>query len=347
MQLTIRNRLKTWPKWSLALASAAVVVLISGSITLATISIISPTSLNYQTVPTHNTLQTFTASDCAAMDTYTTVTLTDNRDSQNYQVRKMPDAHCWMIDNLKLAGGVTLTTADTNLDENTPSDFTEKFAEITSPVQNSTTHGSGRCTSHSSVAIANGSGYLTCNGASTYDDTNDGFVAYSDPASSVGNYENCTPSTYYGTSVDSLTGCGYLYNWYTATAGTGNYQKTSGSATASICPVGWHLPNATTTRDFYVLDKAMVFGATSDAGVVVSTQDSYPNWIYNGPWQGSASGRYSATTISGQGHYGYYWSADASSKNQAQFFGLQGYQYIYTQGYSSNKYEGLAARCVL
>ncbi|MBR2543538.1 InlB B-repeat-containing protein, partial [Candidatus Saccharibacteria bacterium] len=41
------------------------------------------------------------------------------------------------------------------------------------------------------------------------------------------------------------TSYGVYYNWYTATAGTGTYNLTYGTASASVCPKGWHLPTST------------------------------------------------------------------------------------------------------
>ena len=55
-------------------------------------------------------------------------------------------------------------------------------------------------------------------------------IAFSSPNYNVANYR--LNSTYGG-----------YYNWYTATAGTGTQEMTSGDAIGSICPSGWHLPS--------------------------------------------------------------------------------------------------------
>lgn len=52
---------------------------------------------------------------CAATAVGTTATLIDNRDGQNYTAAKLPDGNCWMTKNLDLAGGTTLTPADSNV----------------------------------------------------------------------------------------------------------------------------------------------------------------------------------------------------------------------------------------
>ena len=76
-------------------------------------------------------MQTFTASQCNNLPVYTgsnesaVITLSDNRGGteRTYQVAKLADNNCWMLNNLKLGsttGTITLTPADTN----TASNFT-------------------------------------------------------------------------------------------------------------------------------------------------------------------------------------------------------------------------------
>jgi uncharacterized protein (TIGR02145 family) len=72
----------------------------------------------------------FTTSQCDDMDEYNgteimyngsnlgsanTVCLTDERNSQVYRVRKMPDGKCWMLDNLKYASGAYIDAASTTV----------------------------------------------------------------------------------------------------------------------------------------------------------------------------------------------------------------------------------------
>jgi uncharacterized protein (TIGR02145 family) len=334
-------------KWRVVIASVLgvivlfIVLWLSGVFSQA-LTLIFPGSVEYIAKPAHTTLQTFDGDDCAAMPTYTTLVLTDNRDGQDYRVRKMPDNRCWMIDNLKLAGGATLDAGNTNLDGSEPADFASTWATITAPVQSAATHSNGKCTADSTATLANGSGYLTCDGAD-YADANDGFIAYSDPAGTENNaYENCTAGTYNGTSEESLTGCGYLYNWYTATAGTGNYQKGSGTyASASICPAGWHLPN-----DFGVLNASMKAGMPS-AGSTTSDATTYPNWFYNGPFQGSLAGYYTSG-FSWTGESVRYWASSVLTTNNARWLSIS-YSGIVLGTSTSNlgNRPGFAIRCML
>ena len=74
------------------------------------------------------TLQSFTTAQCNTLPTYTgsneeaVIELTDTRgDNQIYQVAKLADGNCWMLDNLKLGsttGTLELTPQDTNIASN-------------------------------------------------------------------------------------------------------------------------------------------------------------------------------------------------------------------------------------
>ena len=74
-------------------------------------------------------MQTFTASQCSALPVYAgsnesaVITLSDSRGGieRTYQVAKLVDNNCWMLNNLKLGsttGTITLTPADTNIASN-------------------------------------------------------------------------------------------------------------------------------------------------------------------------------------------------------------------------------------
>ncbi|GHU07530.1 hypothetical protein FACS189431_2220 [Alphaproteobacteria bacterium] len=328
------------------LAIIVLVILLLNNTFSQALNLIFPNKVEYIAAPSHTTMQTFNNDDCNAMPLYTTLELEDSRgNNQHYRIRKMPDNHCWMIDNLKLAAGTTLDASNTNLDGTEPADFASTWSTITAPVQATASHSNGKCTNDSTATLANGSGYLTCDGTA-YTDDNDGFIAYSDPAG-TGNsyYENCVAGTYNGTNEESLTGCGYLYNWYTATAGTGNYQKGSGTnATASICPAGWHMPYNTATNDFGVLNASMK-NNTPSASSTASDATTHPNWFYNGPFEGSLSGIYSAS-LANVGTNGYYWSARTSSDDRLAY----GLLFLYSAvnpGISDTRANGYALRCIL
>lgn len=75
------------------------------------------------------TMQAFTSAQCAALPVFTgsnesaIVNLTDSRGgiTQTYEVAKLADGNCWMLNNLKLgstSGSITLTPADSNVASN-------------------------------------------------------------------------------------------------------------------------------------------------------------------------------------------------------------------------------------
>jgi uncharacterized protein (TIGR02145 family) len=305
-----------------------------GSLGAKAVTIVPPDA------PTGN-IQNF-AETCTAP--YGTIrVLTDTRDGQAYRVRCMEYAHWWMIDNLKLAGGTTLNASNTNLDGSEPADFASAWATITAPVQSSATHSNGRCTADSTATLANGSGYLTCDGAG-YADANDGFIAYSDPSAAT-DYSAWVCNNQIMINPDSHTDCGYLYNWYTATAGTGNYQKSGTYVASSICPVGWHLSNNTVTNDFGVLNASMLAGAPASSSTT-SSAVTRPHWRYNGEWQGTLSGYYSYVFFDA-GRSGIYWSARAET-GATMAASLTFNALSVNPGlYWHNKHFGHSVRCML
>ena len=62
-------------------------------------------------------MQDVTAETCAASAEGETATLIDTRDGSDYTVAKI-NGNCWMTQNLRLAGGTTLTTSDSNVTRN-------------------------------------------------------------------------------------------------------------------------------------------------------------------------------------------------------------------------------------
>lgn len=69
----------------------------------------------WEQIPT--TMQDITAAQCQKFASDTPLTLTDTRDNNSYTVRYINGA-CWMTQNLRLSGGRTLTSADSNVTRN-------------------------------------------------------------------------------------------------------------------------------------------------------------------------------------------------------------------------------------
>jgi len=320
---------------------ASLIVSVIGGAVYAVIGITAPTTITY-TAQDGTTMQSFTTHMCAAMDTYGTQVLTDTRNSQNYRVRKMPDGRCWMIDSLKLSD-FTLTSAN--------SDVSANFTIPANPVQSGADRATNGTCVDNSLGITGTGNYLTCDGTTsditgTPANTNFNFIAYSDPAQAgQGSYEdNCLSRN--SISTDSLTACGYLYNWYTATAGTGTRDTGANvNASSSLCPLGWKLPTGTDSGQFAILNNAMATGVTTPD--TTSSATTLPNWRYNGPFEGASSGTYSNGFI-GMGDSFAYWSSTARS-NTFSYSAYSNATLIHPGNFDNPPYKcnGYSIRCIL
>ena len=65
--------------------------------------------------PSSGTMQDFTVEECQNLTLEESYTLTDSRDGKSYKIARLKDGNCWMQENLKLDGGRTLTSADSNV----------------------------------------------------------------------------------------------------------------------------------------------------------------------------------------------------------------------------------------
>ena len=262
------------------------------------------------------TMQDFTQSNCNAMTVGQVVSLTDTRNNQTYRIKKMQDNKCWMVDNLKYAGEANTDLA--NVDG---------------------TYG---------LIYNNTDGkYNTVYGTSTQSTDNSDKAFYNNPMSA---------SYCYGDSIQSsYTKCGYLYNWYAATAGTGTYAtSTRGTnVSGSICPTGWRLPSglsdgstATGNGTRYTAADFAVLNASMNAGsLTTGSTSSYPTgWQFTGAWSGVFSG-YWYNGFNNQGSYGDYWSSTAHSSTDAR--ALYFVSSYVVPGDNDYKYLGRAVRCVL
>lgn len=282
--------------------------------------------------------------DSSNPDPASTVIMTDTRNNQDYRVRRLQDGKCWMIDNLKLATpgtALTLTSEDTNIPEGTT--FTIPANAITTAANRAT---NGVCIDET---ISGTTGYLSCDGTNTQSATNNTFIAYADPSNTANCLNNTTTNgdtVVYNT--DSLTKCGYLYNWYTATAGTGAYDLTSGDgATASICPAGWRLPSVESPtvlglNEFGLLNNAMA-GLSSSS--IISDATTYPNWRPSGPFSGTYSGQW-GNSFSSLGLAAAYWSSSSGSSTYARGLYI-GYSNVSPGSVNIGKIDGRLVRCII
>lgn len=231
-------------------------------------------------------MQSFTEATCGSMNVGDIVPLVDERNGQTYRVRKMENNTCWMIDSMKYLGEETVIS---NIDGT------------------------------SGIIYNNTSGYLnTVDGTSTQSSANFDKAFYNNPMGQAYCYSSDASSSY--------TKCGYLYNWYAATAGSGTYNLgTDGTnATASICPAGWELP---TMEDFNNL-----------------TYLDIVDWQTTGKWSGMLSGYWNTSGAFAQlSTNGYYWSSNAYSSYNARDFYYKTNSVVLTD--NTSKIAGFAVRC--
>ncbi|MCL2280445.1 hypothetical protein FWC31_00965 [Candidatus Saccharibacteria bacterium] len=268
------------------------------------------------------TLQSLTTTGSCLGTPTTPVIYRDSRDSQLYYVAKLADNKCWMLDNLRYKpNGDTTGTVTSGF---------------------------------SATQVANTGTFLTNNGNNTPNNTsNIDTPLYIDPITVAYCYNNTNKSP------QNITKCGFLYNLYTANAGTVDYTIATGGtqSTGSICPLNWHLPTATSTTsgpgngtsynyaDFAVLNASMNAGTFTTPGVTTQTTGFYENWQYNGPWRGVFSGFYGGAFLD-QGAYGSYWSSSVHSAAYGRYFYFNS-SLVSPGNSSNNRYYGSAVRCVL
>ena len=253
-------------------------------------------------------MQDITPAVCNQAKVGDTATLRDSRDNKTYNIRKMEDGKCWMVQNLALGSANTntvLTPAD--------SDVAVNFTIPASAVQTS--------------------------GADAWDATSvhvyDTGQIWIEPTS-AGN-DSIVHDT--GTPPNQSQYVGSYYNWYTATAGTGTESMFSNNATNSICPKGWRLPTGGADSEITTLTDALVNITTNTTSVPDAsfTMQASPNYFV-------LSGRYHTEHY--RGGYGLWWSSTASPNGNRSHDLYLTASSVNPQN-DSNKNNGFAVRCVV
>jgi len=173
---------------------------------------------------------------------------------------------------------------------------------------------------------------------------------------------NCYGGSISYMAANTLTHCGYLYNWYGATGGTGIYSmSTSGEqASGSICPINFRLPSSIssssgpttngtvhTHADFPVLRSSMNAGTLTAGSNSSGTLYYQTNWQPSSTWSGTFSGSWSVRP-DGQGLYGYFWSSSSNMSSFAHALTIStDHVSTYNGVNSAATYEGLGVRCLL
>ncbi len=249
--------------------------------------------------------------------------LTDTRDGNIYAVARLADGKCWMIENLRLDDSATLTTTNTH----NPLHDTNNTVIL---------NANGTTASHLAASY---SGTWCSNNISACDNQtmlNTNNTRLSD--------SSLTPSYSANNAVSKWYGYGNYYNWYSATAGNGTYDKSPGNVDGDLCPTGWHLPyggdgtgtgGGNTAGGFYYLNTQMSNDTSAQGSKDWRT---YPNnFVYSGYW--SSTRAYTRST------HGDYWSSSAGDSHYAYYLILESSNVKPgTKNYF--KYFGLSVRCV-
>ena len=276
------------------------------------------------TPPTPTTMQSLTQDYCTNhMTIYNgtnedaILTLQDNRgatpaDYRTYQVAKLADNKCWMLNNLKLgstSSSITLTPADSNVSSN----FTLPRVTATD-IPDFDPWGAHESYFDQPYAFGSVPG-----------DTGSGATNY-------GYLYNWSAATA-GESRTSMPGDGTNDN----------------VASYSICPANWRLPTGgydatweNAIGDFPDLDRA--FGGT---GMNHAHQGpSQSPWLDTGPFKGALAGGWGGGFYD-QGSYGFLWSRSAHPSYSDTTFNAVFNSDEVNPGNYEGRYGGLGVRCLL
>ena len=283
---------------------------------------------------TISTMQEMTPAICEGTTTPATnygapsAQLTDTRDGKKYWVSKLADGQCWMTQNLDLGDKETSYTL-TPEDSDVPSEFV--LPKEDSTIQFNT----------SNYDITNfrdpGNLYQTPNNKTN---TDSDWVLFSKEA---------CESLYNDTSYCEHHHSGNYYNWYTATAGTGdyNYKDNTNALSSSICPAGWRLPKVTNTStgntDFsQLLSHGITTVLYKGTGAAVYTADGFRT-VRNSAFFATRSGYYGNNSISNNGSQGYYLTSSTAGSANAYTLYINTSPY---PNYGGAKYLGRTVRCI-
>ena len=282
--------------------------------------------------------------------------LTDARDNQTYAIAKLPDGNCWMIENLRIAdthqeNNTTVTTTLTADNTNNPllpiintydnNSSSNHLSPTSNVAYNASTAPEGWCTSNSAA----------CNDQSrlrTDNTANRVSYATTDTMSANAN----------------LYSYGNYYNFYSATAGNGTYDKVVTDLNGDLCPSGWHLPTGIgigtgpNTGELGLLSNSLG-GYQIDGIAQEMTSSTAPthtimkrrfrhfpiNQLYAGWVDEGAS-------IEGRGSSAFYWSSTPGRYyNDHSISYVAGYEFLYSTTVipgviNTPKYYGGSVRCL-
>jgi len=161
-------------------------------------------------------------------------------------------------------------------------------------------------------------------------------------------------------AINTLTHCGYLYNWYAATGGTGFSDNNSNgyNVAGHICPTSFDLPSTVSgtggrktngtsynVADFSKLNATMASGNSTTVG---NGSDTPAGWQPAGQWAGTIGTVYGAVA-GGFTNIGvnsaYYSSTATSSYGGARAFLI--YLTSVVPGNDGRRENGVFVRCLV
>jgi uncharacterized protein (TIGR02145 family) len=203
--------------------------------------------------------------------------------------------------------------------------------------------------------------YITDVTSTTWGNADNAFnnALFTDPAvaTPINGTRTCTGVGYAATIDDAITfladsgsktagsihNCGYLYNWYGATDGTGLKNLTTTIATGSICPTGWHLPS------YGKVDSAPLgWASNNEFGDLYAPNASFARFVgTSSAWRGVHAGRVQISQLNNQNTHGYYWTSSANTPANYAFHLYFTTALAITNLTYDYKWEGKSVRCVL
>ena len=199
-----------------------------------------------------SSMQSFDYNSCRSLNVGEHVHLYDNRDNTQYEIAKLQDNNCWMLDNFTL--DLTNPTVQANLNSSTTNATDESISYLLGEQsRDPNTNPNGK--------------YPT---SAVSDDANKGIrtTSYSDPRINTSIKDDAyTEDPNIEESKDWKYGI--FYNTCAATAGSscyGNGTSTNHDAptkdfTEDICPAGWRLPTSSYNGEYQTLAKLAVDNA--------------------------------------------------------------------------------------
>ena len=226
------------------------------------------------------------------MPTERVYTLTDTRDGQDYKVAKLKDGKCWMVENLNLAGGTALTSADTDISDEYVNNYTN---------DNNLTKVDNSLILPASSNISSDSYSKPYNYALLYNSNN---------------RTTCTDGT-------NTIPCYSYYSWGAATLASGkDLTGEDVHAPYSICPKGWRLPKTGSQGGGYIGKDLQVLASAYDKS---GTNNYSYSYFYDNAGPGTVAnfqlaGRYYNNGIDWSfNNKGVYWSSTNYGTSMARF----------------------------